>query len=165
MLRYHKLNVCRQSLWQQHINDGGTADNLTGFLRGEGVEIGRSHDIEKVTVDLDRLVYRVRRREEALREGESESESESGEEWFGPFLFSFPLFYGFRHILAARPLGDSIGGVGPRLRYGQHMIYPGNRPRVALGLMVFWWTFRVLLLSLYARFTDVARLMPYGRRK
>ncbi|WPJ65551.1 hypothetical protein SMAC4_13943 [Sordaria macrospora] len=70
----------RQTLWQQHIDDGGTADNLTGFLRGERVEIGRGHDIEKITVDLDRLVYRVRRREEALREGESESESESGEE-------------------------------------------------------------------------------------
>ena len=44
------------------------------------MEIGRGHDIERVTVDLDRLVYRVRRRVEALREGESESESESGEE-------------------------------------------------------------------------------------
>ena len=44
------------------------------------MEIGRSDDIERVTVDLDRLVYRVRRRAEALREGESESKSESGEE-------------------------------------------------------------------------------------
>ncbi|KAK1775998.1 hypothetical protein QBC45DRAFT_229402 [Copromyces sp. CBS 386.78] len=53
-----------------------------------------------------------------------------------PFLLSFPLFYGSRHILAARSLGDSIGGVGPRLRYGQHVICTGNRPRFALGLMV-----------------------------
>ncbi|KAH7628289.1 hypothetical protein B0T09DRAFT_178756 [Sordaria sp. MPI-SDFR-AT-0083] len=52
------------------------------------------------------------------------------------FLLSFPLCYRFRHILAARPLGDSITSVGPRLRYGQHMIYIGNRPRFALGLMV-----------------------------
>ncbi|KAA8633830.1 hypothetical protein SMACR_05334 [Sordaria macrospora] len=42
----------------------------------------------------------------------------------------------FRHILAARPLGDSIISVRPRLRYGQHMIYIGSRPRFALGLMV-----------------------------
>ena len=68
----------RQTLWQQHIDDGGTADNLTGFLRSEGVEVGHGHDIERVTVDLDRLVHRARRREEALRE--EESESESGEE-------------------------------------------------------------------------------------
>ena len=34
--------------------------------------------IERVTVDLDRLVHRARRREEALRE--EESGSESGEE-------------------------------------------------------------------------------------
>ena len=82
-------------------------------------------------------------------------------------LFSFVFFFVLRvrHILTACPLGDSIGGVEPRLRYGQHMIYTGNRPRVALGLMVFWWTFSALLLSLYARFTDAARLMPYGRRK
>ena len=42
------------------------------------MEVGHGHDIERVTVDLDRLVHRVRRREEALRE--EESESESGEE-------------------------------------------------------------------------------------
>ena len=47
-----------------------------------------------------------------------------------------PLCYRFRHILAARSLGDSIISVGPRLRYGQHMIYTGNRPWFALGLMV-----------------------------
>ena len=40
------------------------------------------------------------------------------------------------HILAARPLGHSILSFGPRLRYGQHMIYIGSRPRFALGLMV-----------------------------
>ena len=55
---------------------GGAADNLTGFLRSEGVEVGHGHDIERVTVDLDRLVHRVKRREEVLRE----EESESGEE-------------------------------------------------------------------------------------
>ncbi|CCC05734.1 hypothetical protein SMACR_10091 [Sordaria macrospora] len=70
----------RRTLWQKHTDDGGIADNFTGFLRDEGVEIGQGHEIERVTVDLDRLVYRVRRREEALREGESESDSESGEE-------------------------------------------------------------------------------------
>ncbi|WPJ65413.1 hypothetical protein SMAC4_13919 [Sordaria macrospora] len=68
----------RQTLWQQHTDNGGTADNLTGFLRSEGVEVGNGHDIERVTVDFDRLVHRVRRREEALRE--EKSESESGEE-------------------------------------------------------------------------------------
>ena len=51
-------------------------------------------------------------------------------------ILSFSLCYRFRHILAARPLGDSIISVGPRLRYGQHMIYIGSRPRFALGLMV-----------------------------
>ena len=68
----------RQTLWQQHIDGGGAADNLTGFLRSKGVEVGHGHDIERVMVDLDRLVHRARRQEEALREGESESES--GEE-------------------------------------------------------------------------------------
>ena len=42
------------------------------------MEVGHGHDIERVTVGLDRLVHRARRREEALRE--EESESESGEE-------------------------------------------------------------------------------------
>jgi hypothetical protein len=40
------------------------------------VEVGYGHDIGRVTVDLDRLVHRVRRREEVLREEESESENE-----------------------------------------------------------------------------------------
>ena len=53
-----------------------------------------------------------------------------------PFLMSFPLFYRSCHILVARSLGDLIGGVGPRLRYGQHVIFTGNRPRFALRLMV-----------------------------
>ena len=57
--------------------------------------------------------------------------------WHGNVLDAYCfLCYRFRHILAARPLGDSIISVGPRLRYGQHMIYTGNRPRFALGLMV-----------------------------
>ncbi|WPJ65455.1 hypothetical protein SMAC4_13931 [Sordaria macrospora] len=65
----------QQTLWQQHIDGGGAADNLTGFLRSKGVEVGHGHDIERVTVELDRLVYRARRREEALREEESGSEN------------------------------------------------------------------------------------------
>ena len=67
----------RQTLWQKHIDDGGTADNLTGFLRDEGIEVGQGHEIEEITADLDRLVHRVRRREEAVRD---DSEGESGEE-------------------------------------------------------------------------------------
>ncbi|KAK1775708.1 LOW QUALITY PROTEIN: hypothetical protein QBC45DRAFT_453789 [Copromyces sp. CBS 386.78] len=47
----------------------GTVDNLTGFLRGEG--------IEEVTADLDRLVYWVRRREEVIRDN---SEGENSKE-------------------------------------------------------------------------------------
>ena len=78
----------RQTLWQKHTDDGGTADNLTRFLRGEGVEVGQGHEIERVTVDLDRLVHRVRRRKETLREEalwevalrEEESERENEEE-------------------------------------------------------------------------------------
>ena len=34
------------------------------------MEVGHGHDIERVTMDLDRLVHRARRREEALREEE-----------------------------------------------------------------------------------------------
>ena len=40
------------------------------------MEVGHGHDIERVTVDLDRLVHRVRRREEAVREEDSENENE-----------------------------------------------------------------------------------------
>ncbi|WPJ57191.1 hypothetical protein SMAC4_12993 [Sordaria macrospora] len=68
----------RQALWQQHTDGGGATDNLTGFLQSKGVEVGHGHNIERVTVDLDRLVHRARRREETFQE--EESESESGEE-------------------------------------------------------------------------------------